>query len=57
MFSPGSLPSARPRYCSLDFAFTRTFQFAQNFTRRRIHRRKFARRYLKIRSHETNLSP
>ena len=45
-FSPRRLRRLCSRHRSLDVAFARTIEFAQNFTRRRIHRHKLPRRDL-----------
>ena len=44
--NPRRLRRTRPRDCRLHFTFARAFQFAQNFTCRRIYRRNFALRDL-----------
>ncbi len=41
---PASLRRSRARYGRVNLGFTRTLQLAQNFTRRRIHRRNLPRR-------------
>jgi hypothetical protein len=48
--SPAPAPIA-PALRRVNLTFVRAFQLAQNFTRRRIHRRNFARRDLLIGNH------